>query len=449
MPKLFDILEEVEQLVDAKRPLAAIQMLEPIPAKVSDPATRGMVLYNLGCLYRSSVGNGVRGRSCFIEVCEQAARAPVLHDTIRTLWSNACENLMLLSLSYDEYVRWAAELRRLHPSADILRGQVPQIIALRDRGLPWSHAMATMAEGYYSRSDPQHDVGMYGDAASLFHLLLTHRKELRLGWEDWKRAVNEYGRLCLRLGADTALAAEKKNPMIVPREFVPIVADALPTVEEYLNANPKDAAIGEMRDSMQQWVRGLSEAEVPQPIFEQDDVFGASGESEFVSTRMGCAKCGQKIEMPVFKCPKCGHQLVRMPVVVMKAVLVGIAAFFAVRYAFASAPVWVPPLAGLVLGNFALMWATAKDIARQQLAGATTRTKSPTVQRQEKINEMLGIRRTSEVRCRNGHKMRSFEDEGVLLAVCPECGIVKPYPGTMARMADINRVAAKYDNFDF
>jgi len=44
--------------------------------------------------------------------------------------------------------------------------------------------------------------------------------------------------------------------------------------------------------------------------------------------------------------------------------------------------------------------------------------------------------------------MKSFEDEGVLLAACPTCGIVKPYPGTMALMTDINRVAAKYDNFD-
>lgn len=449
MAKLFDILEKAEQLADAKRPLAAIQMLEPIPAKVSDPATRGMVLYNLGCLYRSSVGNGVRGKSYFIEVCEQAAKAPVLHDTIRTLWSNACENLMLLSLSYDEYVRWADKLRRLRPSADILRGQVPQIISLRDRGLPWSHAISTMTESYYSRSDPQHDVGMYGDAASLFHLLLTHRKELRLGREDWMRAVNEYGRLCLRLGDDMVVSAKKKNPMIVPREFVPIVEDALPLVEEYLNANPKDVAIREMRDDMRQWVRGLSEVEVPPPVFGRDEVYRAITEREFVSTDMRCSNCGHKIEMPVFKCPKCGYQLIRMQIVVMKALLVGIAVFFAVRYAFPSAPIWVPLLAALVLGNFAFMRATAKEIAGQRQGAATTQTKSAAVQRQEKIDEMLGVRRTSEVLCRNGHQMRSFEDEGVLLASCPECGIVKPYPGTMARMTDISRVAAKYDNFEF
>lgn len=424
-------------------------MLEPIPERVSDPANRGVVLYNLGCLYRSSVGNGVRGRKYFIAACEQFAKAPVIHEAIKSLWPNAYENLMLLSLSYEEYSRWAGELRRLHPSADILRGQVPEIVGLRDRGMPWRQAMETIACGYYSRSQPQHDVGMYADAASLFHLLLTHRKELRVGREDWKRAVTEYGTLCLRLGADTALDTEKKNPMIDAREFVPIVKDALPLVEEYLTANPKDAAIAGLRDSMRQWVRGLTEAKLPPPVFDQDDVSKASGESEFVSARIRCSKCGQKVDMPVFKCPKCGHQVVRMPDVLLKALLVGIAVFLGIQYAFPSAPGWVSPLAALVLGNFAFMWAAAKEIVRSQAATATPRTKSAAVQRQEHIDEMLGIQRISKVRCRNGHEMRSFEDEGVLLAACPECRIVKPYPGTMARMSDLTRVAAKFDNFEF
>jgi hypothetical protein len=415
VPKLSAILEEIHQLIDAKRPLKAVEALELLLPNVSRPGAKGLILYNLGCLYRSSLGDGVRGRSCFMKVCEQAAMVSPPDEMSNTLWSNSCENLMILSLSYDEYSRWAGELRRLRPAADILRGQVPEVTVFRDRGFPWSHAMETMAQGYYSRQDPRRDMGMYGDAASIFHLLLTYRKELRLSQIDWMSAVNEYGRLCLRLGSDTALSAEKKNPMILPAESAPIVAAALPVVDQYLSANPKDSSIKLMRDNMQEWVRRISEAAVPQSDYGREGSLENEGCNQFLSINL----------------------------VLLKSLLKGAVVYFTIRLVFPSAPGWLPAVAAFLVGNFAFISKV------RAIAPRTKPTRSAAVQRQERIDAIMGMQRRTEVLCRNGHKMRAFEDEGVLLVACPDCGIVKPYPGTMARTTDLYRIAAKYDNFDF
>jgi uncharacterized OB-fold protein len=447
VPQLSDVFKQTIELADSKRPLAAIEKLEWLSAKLSEPAALTLVRYNCGCLLRSAVGNGVRARACLIQATEQAAKVTNLHDSTKTLWANACENLMLLSLSYEDYEHWADELKRLHPAADILRGQVPKILDRRDRGIPWSQAMAGMAEGYYSRSDPQHDAGMYGDAASTYQLLLAHRKELRLGREDWKRAINEYGRLCLRLSGDTAVAAEKQNPMTDPSESVPIVTDALPLVDEYLKANPNDDLIKEMRRSMEAGARALTELREPPPILEPEEVFGMSHESEFVSGRVGCPKCGYKLRVPAIKCPKCGHQFVSMGVNFLKGVVAGLVVLTVLRYGFSSAPRWLAPLAAVVSGFLVYMFTTIKAVTQVQLEEAVA-PKSAARQRQDRIDDIMGWQRSTQVLCRNGHQMKSFEDEGVLLAACPTCGIVKPYPGTMALMTDINRVAGKYDNFD-
>jgi hypothetical protein len=256
---------------------------------------------------------------------------------------------------------------------------------------------------------------MYGDAASIFHLLLTYRKELRLNQVDWMSAVNEYGRLCLRLGSDTALSAKKKNPMTVPAESAPIVTAALPVVDQYLSANPKDSSIKRMRDNMQEWVRRISEAAVPQSNYGQE----GSLENE------GC------------------NQVLSINLVLLKSLFKGAVVYFAIRLAFPSAPGWLPAVAAFLAGNFAFIFAV------RAMAPQAKPSRSATVQRQERIDAIMGMRSRTEILCRNGHKMRSFEDEGVLLAACPECGIVRPYPGTMARTTDLYRIAAKYDNFDF
>lgn len=441
MPTPSEVLAEAKRLSDAKRPLAAISKLEPLLPKISDAATRAMICFNLGVQHWSQVGDGVRAKFHFLASYEESTKTDPNSQVAQVLQPNACENLMVLSTSYEEYDRWAEILRKLRPNAPILSGQRPRIIESRDKGIPWSKAMSGIAHGYYNRADPQHDAGQYGQAASIYHLLLMHRRELRVTREEWARAAYEYGVLRFRLGPDTLKAAKQSNPTVDPREFSPIVKDALPLVQECFSANPNDPNIKSLIGHMEDWVLKLEHAEPP-PEFE---LKGAQASSGGDSRVMRCPGCHKQVTMSAFECPSCGLRLKQLPLAFLKTLAFSAVAFFGIRYAFADVPVWVAPLVALV----AFFGFTGRAISRLQTAPSPPPSRSAAVHRQEKIDELLGTQRRAEVFCRRGHKMRSLEDEGVLLATCPDCGIVKPYPGCPALLEDIMRVAVKYDNFEF
>jgi len=403
--------------MQASRPLAAITLLESVCEKIREHDAKGLVLYNIGCLYRSTMGDGVNARKYLLGACEELA---LIADSnaARNIRPNALENLMILSLSYDEYAAHANELRRLKPAADILRGQLPLIEKSREEGHAWFEVMDDIAHTYYDRGNAQRDAGLYGEGAAVFQLLLVNRKALRVNREGWRRALLEYGNLCLRLGADTSLRAEKQNPAANPQESVPIVGAALLFVDEYVAANQNDKDAVFLRDSMRKWVKGLSEAEPPPPF-----ALNAGGDA------------GEAPPM-------------RMHVVLFKSIVAAVAAYYATGWIFASAPVWVAVVDALVASTV-VFWLAAFAETIRSMSGAPAVHKSAALRRQEKIDRMIGLRRPSVVFCSNGHRMEPFESEGVLLAMCPACGIVKPYPGTMALMSDIERVAGKFDHFEF
>ncbi len=164
---------------------------------------------------------------------------------------------MILSLSYDEYESWAERLRALQPANDILRGQLPSVRDMRERGHPWSDVMFTLATGYYNRNDPTHDLGRYGAGRSIVHLLLVNRKTLRLSRQKWAGAVDEYSALTHRICAD---ALKRVGPSRVD-EFLFIMGDALPLVREYVDSNPGDEFAAGTLASLQEVFDELGGAE--------------------------------------------------------------------------------------------------------------------------------------------------------------------------------------------
>jgi hypothetical protein len=447
MTTLREALDKAHALVEAKRPISAVRLMESVERQMPGDANKAFVLYNIGCTYRSGIGDGISARERLLSSVTLCAQAPANPAIRQQLWPNACENLMLLSLSFEEYRKWAEELRRLRPDADILRGQVPTIEEVRERGVPWYEALEQIALGYYSRNDARNDPGLYGEAAATFHLILTHRKSFRVPREDWKRAAYEFAVLRFRLGADTAVKAERQNPMVDPSEAIPIVADALPLLDEYLTANPQDSETAKLKEQASKWIAGLSRAS------ESAASHGSAGMSSMAnavggraSIRLRCPACGNTIDGPSVACPNCGHRFARPGRALVVALIAGAALAWAVGAAWPSAPAVVSILAALLGGTLAFMVTMGGQLAK--LAASPPSATSPAIQRQERIEELTGMKRPSEVRCRNGHRMRPFEDEGVLLAACPECGIVRPHPGTMARTSDVMRVAAKYEQFE-
>lgn len=343
---------------------------------------------------------------------------------------------MLLSESFDEYERWAARLRELRPSADILRGQYPIVVAGRERGTAWSGVLLSLPGGYYDRTDPQKDHGMYGQAAAIFHVLLANRRALRVQREDWVAAAYEYGTLLLRLASDTMRKALAVDASVDPREFIPIVANAVPAVKECQEANAGDKNIAFVLDHMQRWIQGLEETSS-----EADEKLKAPPAREGRELKR-CPHCGVAIAMPAINCPGCGRTLARIPLAWLKGVFAAALVYLGARYALPGVPQWLAIGAAAIVGNIALAASMARDIAGLQRASSPARVSVD-------LSSTLGANPDREILCRNGHRMRRKQDEGVLLAECQICGIVKPYPNSMMSANAIRKVAEKYENFEF
>jgi hypothetical protein len=250
-------LEAVGKLVDQKRFRSAREMLERLHKGTQQPQSKVVTAYQRGTLAWANIGDGVTARNHFQFVADQCGKDPQLvnHALSRTLWANSCENLMLLSLSYEEYENWASQLTSLQPQNPILHDHRPKFRDLVERGHPWVDALQTMAAIYYNRNDPKADRGQYSCAASTWQVILANRQALRLTRDDWGVAVYEHAALTMRIAGQAGLTMEQMTRQpAVPREYLFIAEAAVPFVEEFLTANPDDATIRELRERLREFL---------------------------------------------------------------------------------------------------------------------------------------------------------------------------------------------------
>ena len=286
-------LEAVVKLVDQKRFRSAREMLERLHAGVQHPQSRVVTAYQCGALAWAETGDGMAARTHFQSVADLCRTDPQLanHPGSRMCWANSCENMMLLSLSYDEYENWAKQLASLQPDNPILHDHWPKFRDLVERGYPWVDALQMMATTYYSRNDPKADRGQYGCAASTWQVILTNRQALRLTREDWGVAVYEHAALTMRIAGQAGLAMEQMTRRPAETgEYKFIVEAAVPFVDEYLTANPDDATIRQMRDRLREF---LSVLRSPVPAEPSGPSFGEGRNPTpgAVVTRHICERC--------------------------------------------------------------------------------------------------------------------------------------------------------------
>ncbi|MDD2737078.1 MAG: hypothetical protein PHF56_24350 [Desulfuromonadaceae bacterium] len=249
-------------LSDKNRFRSALAVLQEANDASTHPIQSLICTYNLGAIQWSQVGNGQAARELFLEAIRiaKSGQVPVNNDVVSTILGNSCENLMLLSLSYEEYEDWSRQLRELQPTNDILRGQVPKFLNARDEGLPWSDMLQHVAMSYYNRNDPKTDIGRYGCGAATWHLLLANRNEQnklrnwRILREDWQIAVYEFGALTMRIASDAMLVMEKSSQGGDLTECMFIVEPAVTFVDEYLAVDPNDELIGKLKSNLSQFI---------------------------------------------------------------------------------------------------------------------------------------------------------------------------------------------------
>lgn len=168
--------------------------------------------------------------------------------------ANALENAMLCALSFDEFENLAARLHALTPGVPILTGLVPEVRESRERGDSWSDRLFSLAGSYYNRNDPRQDAGRYGEAKSTYHLILAHRRELRVSREDWRMALFEYCALSMRMASDCMKARGGDSDSHSTEEFLPILTEAIPLADEYLTLNSGDDDLKKVSRDMEQMV---------------------------------------------------------------------------------------------------------------------------------------------------------------------------------------------------
>lgn len=250
--KLF---KDAELLVDQGRLLPAVQTLEEARKLTVVSGQRAYVTYNLGAVHFHRLGNGKAARREFLTAIQDfEEHGSSQHPFLRVIHANALENAMLLALSFNEFENLATRLEAVNPGVPILTGLVPTVKEARECGEPWRHLMLNFASRSYNRNDPKLDVGRYGQARSTYHLLLAHRRDLRVVREDWRLAVSEFCPLSMRMAADCMKVRGGDDDSHSPEEFLPILTEALPLVDEYLSYNSGDGTLKMFRGNMEEMV---------------------------------------------------------------------------------------------------------------------------------------------------------------------------------------------------
>jgi len=245
------LFEDAGDLADHYRFIPAIEKMEKAKVLTKHPTRRAWAGYNLGTIYWHRLGDGLNARKYFLATIADFdtygyGNSPAL----MVMYANALENAMLCALSYDEFENLAAELQNLTPNAAILIQLVPGFHEARERGDAWSDQLFYLASTYYNRNDPLKDVGRYGEAKSTYHLILAHRRELRLPREKWSMAIYEYCALSMRMVSDCFLARGGDKDPSPPSEFLPILTDAIPYIDDYLEINSGDEVLQKVRTDM-------------------------------------------------------------------------------------------------------------------------------------------------------------------------------------------------------
>jgi len=238
------ILKQAETMIDQQRMRSAKRFYEE--ALCQYPEHKLCIAFSYGALNQMFLGNGEEARRLYQLAISNRSKSDglVQSETLDQLEANTCENMMLLSLSYEEYDTWANRLEKLQPQNEILSQQKPLIRGHQDSGFPWSAALQWIAKSNWD-VDPSKDPGMYGAGASIYQLMLKHRGQLRTPRDEHRAVAGVYAALLTKIWANCGSMMESALGAADPEEFNFILTDALPLVEEYAKANPADEKIQE------------------------------------------------------------------------------------------------------------------------------------------------------------------------------------------------------------
>lgn len=210
---------------------------------------KAKIYYELGALHWRHIGNGEEARRCFqitVEECERLGNVA----EIKIIQRNACENLILLSLSYDEYGTWVEKAEILHEDKMKLKQHKEEVYGMRDRGLPWLELLHAQTDAFFQQQ-------LYASVAAICHLILMNRAKLRLSRDHWKGVALSYAEMILEIFRRCVFAMRNAGVKIDPDEWRFMAKDAIPLVSEYADQNPADAKAQELLEDLKSLLKDL------------------------------------------------------------------------------------------------------------------------------------------------------------------------------------------------
>jgi hypothetical protein len=270
MKDIQESLSRAVEMFGQWQVFGAEALLEEAEGLASDSPTKAEVEFALGVLNWCCLGKGESARPHFEAAVALGGPGPF---QIGQAPSNACENLMLMARSYDEYERWAAHLERICPGADILRGQAPKVRADRERGAPWVKVLAAFAQQFQSNQRP-------GEASSTLQTLLLNRKSLRPDRELWQKAALAFAGLRLHLCGKYTRTGADADPGMTPDKATSFLVEAVAFYEDYLKSAPDDQLVREkleiVRDTLNKLAGAFGPAEPSFVMYRPKQFFDAS-----------------------------------------------------------------------------------------------------------------------------------------------------------------------------
>jgi tetratricopeptide (TPR) repeat protein len=217
------------------------------------PQHRPLLHYNLGYCCEQKMADGEAARAHYQLAIESRIRAEgiIPKMNIDLVEANACENLMLLSLSYDEYEKWASCLEQLQPGEEILHVQRVHVREMNERGLPWWRALDAFCDNYYSFTDQRRNPGLYAKAAATYGLVIMHRHTLRVPPDEYRRIVGLYGSLVGKACAEYGEAMGRSRAGVDFSEIREMVRRALAIIEKCTDEVPGDVKMKELRTTLE------------------------------------------------------------------------------------------------------------------------------------------------------------------------------------------------------
>lgn len=251
MKMTFDqLFEQIDRRIEQGQLKTALENLTTIATHSSTPqAVRAKAYYDMGVLFYRYIGNGEKARTHFTTASDLCAQMGSVTDwRIQQLNVFASENLLLLSLSYEEFESLAEQIRTLNSNSATF-SMINGVQDMKARGSSWAEVMGFLGCYAFEQND-------YPLMASIFQLMLAHRCELRLPRQQWRNAMLSYGDAMRYIVAryGDRIARERQT---FPIEVMFLGEDALSLLNEYLNDNSSDGEVMEIKKDIEECIHYL------------------------------------------------------------------------------------------------------------------------------------------------------------------------------------------------